>query len=170
MKKLALTVVVFGFVFCSSLGNAQFEKGKNYLGPHLGISGIGSTFTIGGDYERGVTENVGVGALVDYWSYDFSYLAVSSGYSYKYITIGGTGSYHFMLDDKKWDPFVGLALGYYIVSIKTPAGGVSTGLDASRLFLGGQGGVRYFFSPNLAGQARVGFGAYILAVGVDFKF
>lgn len=170
MKKLLLTAVSFALVLCASLGNAQYEKGKNFLGPHLGLSGIGSTFTIGADYEYGVTENIGVGGLFDYWSYDFSSFGFSSGYSYKYITIGGTGSYHFMMDDKKWDPFVGLALGYYIVSVTTPAGGISTGLDVSRLFLGGQGGVRYFFTPKLAGQARVGFGAYILAVGVDFKF
>lgn len=171
MKKVALALIVLGLVLCeSSTGNAQYQKGKNFLGPHVGLSGIGSTFTIGGDYEYGVTENVGVGGLVDYWSYSFGDFGFTD-WKYTYITIGATGSYHFLIPgESKWDPFAGLALGYYIVSVSTPNYTGPATYDASRLFIGIQGGVRYFFTPNIAAQARAGFGAYILAVGVDFKF
>lgn len=171
MKNLTLILVAaFAMLALRSTGMAQYAKEKHFIGPHIGLSGVGSTFSFGGDYEYGVTENIGVGALLDYWSYDFGSFGFTSGYSYRYIAIGAIGSYHFLLTDKKWDPFLGLGLGYYIVSVTTPAGGITTGLDDSRLFLGAQGGIRYFFSPKIAAQARLGFGAYIIAVGVDFKF
>jgi hypothetical protein len=41
--------------------------------------------------------------------------------------------------------------------------------DASRIFLGGFGGARYFFRENLSGVARVGFGASYLTIGLDVK-
>jgi hypothetical protein len=41
------------------------------------------------------------------------------------------------------------------------------------MFLGLQGGGRYFFSPNLAGVVRIAFGSLSyggLDIGVDWKF
>jgi hypothetical protein len=177
MKKLFAIAVLALFVLVAvNQGQAQFQKGKSFLGPHVGLSGIGSTFTLGGDYEYGVTENIGVGLTVDYWSYSFGYSGPSD-WSYSYIPIGATGSYHFAIPDmdKKWDFFAGLIIGYYVVSVTEPAdfhhlAGFDYATDASRIFFGVHGGVRYFFSPTIAAQARVGFGAYIVAVGVDFKF
>jgi hypothetical protein len=166
--KLLLTLLV-AIGICVASADAQFAKGKSFLGPHIGLSGVGSTITFGGDYEYGVTKEIGIGALVDYWKYDFDFFLTSSGFSYSYLVIGATGSYHFDIKEPKWDVFGGLALGYYIVSVTTPVG-TFTGFDSSRLFVGLQGGARYFISPNLALQGRLGFGAYILAVGVDFKF
>jgi hypothetical protein len=64
---------------------------------------------------------------------------------------------------------VGLALGYYIVSTSTNAPGVSWSGDSNRIFLGGFGGVRYFFSPKMAGVVRAGVGSTTLTVGLDLK-
>ncbi len=162
----------------SLTGVAQFQKGKNYVGAHIGLSGVGSSVSIGGDYEIGVTDKIGigtigVGALLDYWSYSFTYGGyfgpVTGDFSYHYWSIGAMGNYHFILDDKKWDPFAGLVLGYYIVGVSTPIGSY-TGFDASRMFLGLQVGARYQFSPSWTAQARLGFGASILALGVDYRF
>lgn len=160
-------------------GTAQFEKGRNYVGAHLGLSGVGSAVTLGGDYEIGVSNRIGigtigVGALLDFWSYTFTYAlyrgpAALGDFSYRYTSIAAMGNYHFILDDRKWDPFAGLVLGYYIVSARTPLGSWS-GLEASRLYLGLQIGARYQFSPSWTAQARLGFGPYILAIGADFRF
>ena len=174
MKSLVLVLVAA--LALSSMANAQWQKDKNYAGVNVGLSGVGSTLTFGADYERDVYDlsggagSIGVGGLFNYWSYDFTALVGTSGFSYRYITLGVTGSYHLALPDKKWDPFAGLVIGYYIVNVKTPTGTFTFAFDSNRAFFGFQGGVRYFFSPNVAAQARVGFGAYILAVGVDFSF
>jgi hypothetical protein len=174
MKRVMLTAVVAVCLFGNSnTGVAQFTKGENYLGAHLGLSGVGSAFTFGADYERGVTDKmgpgtIGVGAMVDYWTYSFNYPFALGDFSYNYVSIGFTGNYHFILDDHRWDPFAGLVLGYYVVNVSTPAGNY-TGFEGSRAYLGLVGGIRYAFTPRLDGQARLGFGPYILAVGVDFK-
>ena len=174
MKRVVLTAVVAACLLgISTSADAQFAKGQNYLGPHIGLSGVGSTFSFGGDYERGITDkigpgSIGIGAMVDYWSYGFNYAFALGDFSYKYLSIGFTGSYHFILDDHRWDPFAGLVLGYYIVSVSTPAG-TYTGFEGNRVYLGLQAGVRYAFTDRLYGQARLGFGPYIIAVGVDFK-
>jgi hypothetical protein len=176
MKKLAtmLAAVAMSLLLLQDTGSAQFAKGKNYAGAHIGLSGLGSTFTFGADYERGITEKlgpgvIGVGATVDFWSYNFDYAFTAGDYSYKYVSIGLLGNYHYILQDKKWDPWAGLVLGYYIVSVKTPVGSF-TGFDGSRLYLGMQLGCRYALNDQFDLQARLGFGPYIVAVGADFKF
>jgi hypothetical protein len=174
MKNFLLTLILV--LTLAGMANGQWQKDKNYAGVNIGLSGVGSTITFGADYERAVYDlsggvgSIGVGALFNYWTYNFDVLAGTSGFSYRYLTFGLTGSFHFQLPDKKWDPFAGLVLGYYVVNVTTPAGTFNFGFEGSRAYLGLQGGIRYFFSPNIAAQARVGFGAYILAVGVDFKF
>jgi hypothetical protein len=98
---------------------------------------------------------------------------VAGNYSWdiRYIALAGTGSYHFPIaSNPKIDPFLGLALGYYIVSTNADGfDGISYSGDASRVFLGGYGGARYFFKETLSGVARLGFGASYLTVGVDFR-
>jgi hypothetical protein len=174
-KVNTILMSVLSIVLIHASGEAQFAKGKNYLGAHLGLSGVGSTISFGADYERGITDKIGpgyigLGGTIDYWSYDFNYLLVGSGFSYKYVALGVTGNYHLIVGDPKWDPFGGLVLGYYIVSVSTPAGTYTGGFDGSRLFLGLDLGVRYAISPQVDLQARLGFGPYILAVGADYKF
>lgn len=156
---LALVVAV------TSVASAQYESGRKFVGPHIGLSGVGSAPSIGAQFEVAMDGRLGIGGFVDYWSYDFGNSFENAGVSY--IALGATGSYHFEIDDDKWDPFVGLALGYFVVSWDDDLG--DTGAS-SRIFLGGQGGVRYFFKDNIAFVARAGFGASYLSVGVDFAF
>jgi hypothetical protein len=176
MKKLVtmLAAVALALLLLQDTGSAQFAKGKNYVGAHVGLSGVGSTLTFGGDFERGITEKIGpgvigVGATVDYWKYSFGYFGDTGDFSYRYISIGLLGNYHYILQDKKWDPWAGLVLGYYIVSASTPVGNYS-GLNGSTIYLGMQLGCRYALNDKFDLQARLGFGPYIVAVGADFKF
>ena len=177
-QKLSITILFISLAIGFTVQNAtaQFKNGGNYLGPHIGLSGVGSTLTLGLDYERGITNAgevgpgiIGIGVLFDYYSYSEDYFANAG--SWTYIDFGVSGMYHFVLDNDKWDPFIGLVLGYEVASWKwnnTYSGGYSP--SAGGFTLGGSAGIRYFFNDNWAAQARVGFGFYIFAVGVDYKF
>ena len=76
MKNLARVLLTLVLVIGSA--NGQWQKDKNYAGATVGLSGVGSTFTLGADYERGVYDfaggigGIGVGALFNYWTYNFS--------------------------------------------------------------------------------------------------
>jgi hypothetical protein len=152
---------------------AQFGANTKFLGAHVGVSGVGSATAIGVSGELAYNERISIGAWADTWSYGESVGTALGEYSWdiRYIAIAGTGSYHFPIKSSpKWDPFVGLALGYYVVSSEARGfGGVTYDGDASRIFLGGFGGARYFFNPRLSGVARLGFGAAYLTLGVDMK-
>jgi hypothetical protein len=152
--------------------SAQFMNGKMLLGPHIGLSGVGGQPTFGANFEVGVTEPgkagpgiIGISGRVDYWSYSFD-----SYDKYTWITVGAFANYHFILDDKKWDLFAGLGLGYQNVSwsYSGPTTGLAASSWGSGIWIAGNAGARYFFSPGLAARALVGFGLTTLVLGVDF--
>lgn len=155
-----VTLVVMMVALFSSKAHAQFENQKNYAGAHIGLGYYSSGLVLGLDYERGITEIgqagpgiIGIGGLLDFSSYSYP------GGNGTYFGLGVSGMYHFVLQDRKWDPFIGLVLGYQ-----------GSSYYSSGLFPFITGGIRYFFSDNLAVQARLGWDFYYLAVGVDYKF
>lgn len=174
IKKIMLMLVISSAISASF---AQFEVQKNYAGPMLGLSFLGSTFQIGGAYEYGLEiENfgrVGIGGLIRYWSYSENYGL--GKWKYTDFLIGAQFNYHFLVDDRRFDPWAGLVLAL-------DAGGVSFSGPASvfypepshgGLWLGFQGGLRYWLQPDLALTSRISFGTLsygALDVGVDFKF
>jgi hypothetical protein len=169
MKKITLLFVLVA-VMCLlvSTGNAQYQKDKSYLGPRLGIGVYGSGISFGAGYEYGVTNEISVGGLVDYYTYDWGY-----GFKYTYIIIGAQGNYHFgeiLKWDKKLDPFAGLVIGYESVSWSGTEYYGWSAAYGSGIIIGGQAGIRYFMTPNLALYGQVGFGITYLKVGIDFKF
>ncbi len=172
MKKAILVLALLFFV--SSSINAQFQEGKNFAGPAIGLSFLGNTVSFGANFEHAmkmadIPGLIGIGGLVRYWSYGELY------YNYTDIIIAAQGNYHIALANKKLDPYIGLILGYDINSWKydgpyseyltsTTGGGVIFGLS-----LGG----RYWFSPSMAVNARFGTGSNLgstLDLGLDFKF
>lgn len=166
-----LSVLVVASMTLASAADAQFTEGGRYAGFHLGMSGVGSTASVGVQGQIAINERISVGGWIDTWSYGQSYtfLGSSTEWNTRYFAIAGTGSYHFPIANKpKLDPFVGLSLGYYVVNATTSASsGTFTG-SGSRVFLGGQAGGRYFFRENMSALALVGFGASYLTLGMDF--
>ncbi|MEK6572112.1 MAG: hypothetical protein AABZ61_12120 [Bacteroidota bacterium] len=170
-KVLVFLVVILSLI---STSYGQFKNGQTYAGPYLGLSFLGSTAQIGGNVEYAVEEDIGVGGLVRYWSYSESFYW--GKFSYSNILLAGQANYHFKTNNKKFDPFVGVDVGYDIqsASTETLVGYFGTyGVSASGGgFIGSvHGGLRYFYKPNLAFVARVGYGTYsygALDVGVDF--
>ncbi|MFN2317396.1 MAG: hypothetical protein ABR551_11885 [Gemmatimonadales bacterium] len=160
----AAALIILTTTLFATVVEAQYEPGRKFLGPRIGLSGVGGAPAFGAQFEVAREDRIGIGALVDYWSYNSGAGFGSVGVSY--LALGATGSYHFEVEDTRWDPFVGLALGYFVVSWDDQFAGAA----ASRLFLGGQGGVRYFFKETTAFVARAGFGASYISVGIDFGF
>lgn len=160
--------------------HAQFETGKVYLGPHLGLGSYQSSVSFGGGIEYGLTDTsqtgpgrIGIGGAVDYWQWSGD---AGSGYTwtYSWMPIHVFGAYHFELPNRKWDLFAGLGLGYIVVDgeLDAPDGATrdifTEDSYSSHLFWTGVAGARYFFTPGISAQARLGFGISLLAVGVDF--
>ena len=139
------------------------------VGPIIGLgTGVGGSVSIGGRVEKGLREVgsgiLGIGGFVQRWSYDCGLTVGSCDVSTTYL--GATVNYHFTIKgNRKWDPFVGLGIGY------ARASGSAFGFKASADGTGfvGNAGVRYFFSEKMAAYADIGSGDSTLNLGVMFK-
>lgn len=173
MMYCATLAMLGGGLALPGTASAQFAAGQKNLGVHVGMSGVGSAAAFGVNGELAYTDRIGIGVWADTWSYgqDFNTALGPGSWDVRYVAVAGTGSYHFPVSSNpKLDPFLGVALGYFVVSTETQSAGSATYTgDASRLFVGGFGGARYYFKPTLSGVARAGFGASYLTLGVDFK-
>jgi len=171
----ALFIIIM-LLFLQSPLKAQYTVDNHYVGPSIGLSFLGSTFQLGGNYEYALNiENfgkVGIGGIFRYWSYSDAFY--TGKLSYTNIFIGAQGNYHFEINGySQLDPYAGLVLAYDggSVSYSGPAGNYATPSQGG-VWLGFQGGIRYFINPNLAITGRVGFGTLsygALEIGVDFK-
>ena len=157
-------------------GAANFSTGYTDVGPVIGVGGInGASASFGGRFEHALQSlpnmgngTLGIEAAFDYYSWSAGFVGYS--WSYKYIPIGVTANYHFKLDEPKIDPFIGLGLGYNIVSCSaTGTFGTSTCGYNSGIYFIGRVGARYFFAPKMALYADAGAGGAALNVGVMFK-
>jgi hypothetical protein len=181
MKKMSL--IFIGLLFLSSVNFAQFEVGKHHAGPSLSIGFGGWGLGFGADYEYGMSMKdigvdapgtLGIGGIFRYYNWSENW--GSYKWSYTDIIIGAQGNYHFKLDNSKLDPWLGVVLGFDVSSVSDNYDGLGSALSYSAssggLFFNGNAGVRYWFSPNMAGRATFGFGNLVssLIVGVDFKF
>lgn len=177
MYKLARTIFVISFLLSSLCQvNAQYEIGKNYLGPSIGLSFLGSTAQLGLNYEYAFVikdfGTVGAGGIFRYWSYKEGFFGGS--WSYTNILIGGQFNYHFKLDNKKFDPWAGAVLAYDAgsVDLKSSNNIIYAKPSHGGLWLGFQGGARYWITPTIALTGRIGFGTLsygALELGVDWK-
>lgn len=153
-------------------GTRYFDVGYTGLGPAVGLGGIGSAnLAFGGRLEHAVTALpdmgggiLGIGVDIDVYQYSNPYSGGSAGLTY--IPIGVTANYHFKLDNPKWDPFLGLGVGYSTVSV---SGGGTTITATSGFYAIGRAGVRYFWGKRLALQLDTGAGAAALSLGVIFS-
>lgn len=160
---------------------AQIETDGTYLGPHVGLGSYGNGFSIGADCEYVLTKPdeagpgmIGLGGTVDYWSWSSGTEGDEYYWTYSWIPLGVYGAYHFVLSNRKWDLFAGFGIGYVIVNSswqRRSGGGVVTDYPAysSSAYWNAVAGLRYFFSPGLAIQARLGLGAALLSTGINVK-
>jgi hypothetical protein len=169
-KGLAGLALVASVSVLAKPAEAQLAKGYLDVGPTLGFGSIGDAgLAFGGRLEKVIKElpslnngTLGIQAGFTYYSWDFG-----SGDNYSVIPIGVTANYHFKLSDPKLDVFLGLGLGYEIVSCPEVFG-FDVCDDSSIYFIGRAGG-RYFFKEKMALYADVGAGGAALNVGLMFK-
>ena len=174
---MKIVIGVLLTIFLVSVSNAQYTPDKNYIGPSVGLSFLGSTPQFGVNYERSmVLENfgtIGIGGIFRYWGYSNDYYF--GKWKYTDILIGVQGNYHFKMESDTFDPWVGLVLAYDAGSVSWdgPGGYNYATPTYGGLFLGAHGGARYWVSPTIAISASIGYGSLsygALDVGVDFKF
>jgi hypothetical protein len=145
-----------------------FGVGYFDVGPVLGLGGVGdASVSIGGRAEYGfkALPDLGNGVLsfgvgVDHYSYN------QFNFGFSYTPISATVNYHFHLDNRAVDPFIGVGLGDYIVTEPSNCPGCSFN---SGIYIVGRIGVRYFITPSIAAYADAGAGAGSLHVGLMFK-
>jgi hypothetical protein len=184
MKKL-LGFLVLGMLvsamLCSlSFAQSAYDKGARVVGGGIGLGGLAGLYgdaklpplSIG--YDQGYNENISFGGIAGIASSEqkFTSFFGSYGWEYTYIIIGARGNYHFteLFKDAKMDPYVGLTLGYNIVSVKE-TGTIPFGISASGSYFlyGGHLGLRYYFSSNLGAQLEFGYGIGVLNLGIAYK-
>jgi hypothetical protein len=154
----------------------SFSPGYVDVGPTIGLGGLGSaSAAFGGRFEKAIKSLpdmgngiLGIQAGVDYYSWSSGNIGGYS-WSYKYIPVGVTANYHFALEDKRFDPFVGLGLGYNVVTCSWSGPSAGDCGYSSGIYFIGKAGARYFFNPKIAAYADVGAGAATLNLGLMFK-
>jgi hypothetical protein len=174
----ALTCVASGAQVAAAQAKAAgapiFGLGYTDIGGVIGLGGVGSaSASFGGRFEHAIKAlpDLGNGMLGIQAAFDYYSWSGGTGlgtYSWKYIPIGVTANYHFKVTEPKFDPFVGLGLGYQIITCDAP--GLPSGYCSnSAVYFIGRAGARYFFSPKMAVYGDVGAGGATLNLGVMFK-
>ena len=150
--------------------------GYTDIGAVVGLGGVGgASFALGGRFEKIIRSlpDMGDGMLgiqvgADWWSWDYGFPGGNTSVSY--IPIGVTANYHFKMEDKKIDPFLGAGLGYQVVNASCVYQGVDyCGSYSSGIYFITKAGIRYFLNPNMAAYADVGVGAATLNLGLVWK-
>ena len=172
---VALLAVTAQAAAAQAKGTSSFSLGYTDIGAVVGLGGLnGASASFGGRFEHAIKALpdlgngiLGIGVSADYYSWSAGFTGYS--WSYKYIPIGVTANYHFKLDEPKIDPFVGLGLGYNVISCNVTGSfngdcGYSSGIYAIA-----RAGARYFFSPKMAVYGDAGAGGATLNLGVMFK-
>jgi hypothetical protein len=177
MKK-SIFIIILMFVIAIP-ASAQLKERDNLLGGSLGFWARRNVPTFGINYENQVTQagigTVGLGGVFRFYTYSDNYPDVD--YKYSFVSLGFQANYNFnQIGDGRFVPFVGLVLGYNSVSSSyTTSSGrtYSNYAYTSGMWVWGQAGFRYFFSPNVAGSVRLNGGNYdfnTIELGVDFRF
>jgi hypothetical protein len=175
MSRSGLVLVLAAVFMLGGAGATHgqaFTVGHSDIGPTIGLGSIGSaSLAIGGRFERGMRTVPELGDGVIGLQFGADYYSWSGGsYRWSYIPIGVTGNYHIALaDNDKIDPFVGLGLGYTIISCNYDGFGGGDLCGNSALYFIAKAGVRYFLSEKLALYADAGAGAALLNVGAMFR-
>lgn len=162
-----------------SLTYSQLKEGDHLLGPTIGFWSKPGVPTFGLNYEYQISQlgeagTISIGGVLRYTTFRESY-PYNDYYDYNYVTWGFQSNLNFnRIGDGKFVPFVGLVLGYNSINNTyiNKSGRVYVASYNSGFWLWGQGGLRYFFSPKVAGVVRIGAGNFnfnVIELGVDFK-
>lgn len=175
---LALSATTFGQESSApaqpSSSNLVFLKsGDIVVGGRVALGGVaGASFGFSGIAEYGIGDNLGIGAFVGYSGYKETFPFYE--YSYANILVLGSVNYHQdFLKIQNLDTWGAISLGYNVASAKATATGGSNlpipSVSAGGFVWGVTANARYYFTPNLALSASLGYGLGYLQIGIDYK-
>jgi hypothetical protein len=174
MKRSSYLAVV-ALVFVSTIhAFAQFNKGDKLLNLGLGFNSyFNGGLPLHGSFEVGVTDEVSVGASLDYLTYRYRVGGVNYGFNSTYI--GGRASYHFSklldLNTPEFDLYGGVAVGIRTFGWRGDAVNGLGDIYDNGFYYGLFAGARYYFEKKIGvfGEVGVGYSGNARA-GVSFKF
>jgi len=142
----------------------------------VNYSGLGPIYF---KYERGVSENIGLGISFAYATNEWVYKYESFDETYTETTSRSTYSilarfnYH-IGDSDKFDPYIGFGVGYRDAKwTSKSSGSTSSGVELKSLMPFGMEitmGARYFFTDNIGLYAEVGAAKSVVQGGLALKF
>lgn len=153
--------------------------GDQKIGGRLALGSVaGASMGFVATYERGLQDNIGVGASLGYSGYseEINPGFYTGNWSYTNILILANGNYHMdLLKNEKLDTWGAVHIGYNVASVSweftknsfnLPA---PTTVSAGGFVFGLSANARYMLSENLYAAASIGFGLGILNIGIDYK-
>ncbi|MEL6251217.1 MAG: hypothetical protein AAFR87_04320 [Bacteroidota bacterium] len=169
---LQFTLLLFCFL-SPSLQAQGFEKENSILGIGIGVGDRlgGNNLPLGAHFEKGVADQISVGAFAGYSSFSSDLAKIT------YILIGGRGSYHYGnhfdgLGDN-WDLYGGLTVFYLNTSTKatdnSPLFGQELGNSGGSVDFGIFTGARYYFSDSAGIYAELGTGLAWIQLGLALR-
>ena len=176
VSAIACAAVATSTAAAQAKSGGGFTTGYTDIGPTVGLGGLnGASASFGGRFEHAIKPlpdlgggMLGIQVAAEYYSWSANFVGYS--WSYKYIPLGVTANYHFKLDEPKIDPFVGLGLGYNVVSCNfSGSAGINDCGYSSGIYAIARAGARYVVSPSMALYGDVGAGGATLNVGLMFK-
>lgn len=159
--------LTLALMIVASLSSAQLLKpGDTYVGGKIALGAIGGAnlgFIANAEY--GLQDDIGVGGVFAYSSYDAGF------WSYTNVMILGSVTYHYdVLKNPKIDTFGAFNLGYNVGSVKWNFSGSALSEPSyGGIVWGFSANGRYFLTDKLALTASVGIGLGILNIGIDYK-
>ena len=180
MRNMIMVLIAFVAitVLLTSGSYSQAKNGENVITAGLGLGYPGAYGTMGMppifvSFDHGIQSKVSVGGVVSFSTSKYSF--TTDDWSYTYIFVGARGAYHFgdlIKDNKDFDLYGGLTLGYHIVSSsfsgkdeKLHVYSPGAGYFGFGIFVGG----RYYFSPKWAATAELGYDIGFLKIGISYK-
>jgi len=169
MRKTLLLISVLLASVTMVSAQEIFSKGSNVISAGVGV-GAGIPVELAFEHcikdglIKGENGAIGIGAYGS-WYHESVY-----DWSYNHYVFGVRGTFHYQFVDKL-DTYAGLMGGYNIASSKWTGSGVS--IEASSGSAIGYSlfaGARYYFKPDLAVYAELGYGIAYLSAGIAFKF
>jgi hypothetical protein len=180
MKKILTVLFILYSTNLFAEGTTNFKKGDMYVQGRLALGsvyGAGSGFVVGGElafkenfFNLGeLPSTLGLGGSFGYSSYNDRFFG--GRWKYTNIVILGNATYHApIINDEKFDPFLVLSVGVNLGKV-TYSGSLSeynTPTHGGVVF-GSAVGMKYFFSPGIAGVIELGFGMGVIRIGIDYK-
>jgi hypothetical protein len=177
MKKTIILLMMCSVsaLFCLAQ-KTGYVKGNKLLNVGIGINSYyDKGIPVGASFEYGITNEISVGANVDYVSSKYNY---GYGYDYKFTTIyfGVRGSYHFNellnIENEKIDLYAGATLGFRSFGWKDSYSNSGlSGSYGSGVYAGAFAAGKYYFSKIVGAFVEVGaIGSTNARVGLGFKF